>query len=261
MPRSQSRTINPGPVGVRQPQFGMLLSFLDEPGRVLPRTLRVSMRMLMPGASEEDQSYLAQGLTSGMWWTQPSSEQWLLEAAQASMKIRTGSQKGIQRSVYADLREGEYNLPPCDSVILEVAYWRPGNSGQWEPIELFAEIADGGTYEGTPLTFTASKYHAHRQNPGTPIDSTLSVFCPVPPGAYAFEAAAGPNGLIAAGTDQQIAQQYRSPGFFVERSPQSGRWLPPSTPVMLGSQRRVYVSSTDVAMGEMWNPELTFFVR
>lgn len=250
-------TLKPGPVSVRQPQFVNALSFAD--GQVLPRTLRLKLRMLDYSVSEEEeQARLGQGLCAGIWWPTAVGNQWL-QAINGCMQLRIAG--GIERLIYADLREGEFNLPPCSSVQMRVAYWRPGNSGIAEPIELSAEIADGGCFESTPLTFTAAKeFDVFPSNDPIIVTAEQSALCPIPPGAYAFDIAAGRTGIRAVGQTHNLMVD--PGGLWVERNPRSGLWVPPTMPTPIGPHRALYIrNTTDSDEGENWFPEVTFYVR
>jgi hypothetical protein len=251
MPRANSRRFELGAVGA--PIFYALVDHADT--KIAPRTIRIKSSLLVPGEPDEAQASLAQGLISSVWWSDPPWHQGFDRLG--CMRLRFGSVEGIFRDVYADLREGEYNLPPCQTISVHAAYWRSYPAQASHELEVSAEIATGESVESTPLTFTATMDADMGET--TPDHPSNTRYCPAPPGAYAFEAlAGGGTGIIATGDTNGFAP----PALYVERDPGEGRWLPPSTPILLGAARGVTcrpIRTPD--SGTYWGPQITYFVR
>ena len=134
-----------------------------------------------------------------------------------SLKFTWGSHPGIARTIYCDLRSGEYNIPPCEFLEVHAAAWDPfavgevSEAGEWR---VSGEIAAGIAHESTPITVTALLY-------GEP--STYRAVCPRPPGAYAFEVGGNePAGVRAYGGLHPVVRNY-----------ETGLWQPPTTPIPL----------------------------
>lgn len=208
--------------------------------QVRPRVLRVRLRALTPYGDEITQATQAMGYTAGIWWPLPSGERWQQGSYRCGgMRIRYGSNPGIFREVYADLREGEYNIPPCETASIAAAWWSPlqdyGDDGGWE-LETAVEIAEGDAIESTPLVLTAGRL----------IEPGPSVPCYVPPGAYAFDAQAG----------RATVYVENSQGLYVERDPSTGKWVPPTTPILLGATRALELGTSESQV-----VTVQFFVR
>lgn len=244
MPRSNTRTLDLGPAGT--PVFYALVDHAEN--LIRPRTLRVKSRLLQPVPDEEQQS-LAQGLIASVWWSDPAWHKVLGQSRLGALRIRCGSPGGIFRDVYCDLREGEYNLPPCQLVSVWAAYWKSAPAQDSFPLEVSAEIADGECIESTPMIVSAQGEFAITKG-----FDPVSQYCPAPPGAYAFDIRGGTAGAIV--EDEAL---------YVERAPISGRWLPPTTPILLTSTRgislRPIVEPDGGGPSWTWWPEVTFFVR
>lgn len=198
---------------------------------VLPRVVRLKLRSLIPQLDEYGQDSYAQGYTAGIWWPTPQGFYWDESSPRmGALRIRYGSNPGISRELYVDLRGGEYNVPPCESVSIAVAWWSPrndyGDDGSYG-LEIQTEVATGEAIESTPLVLTASRTIDPANGPNE--------FCWVPPGAYAFDAYAGFNRLVI--TNDQ--------GLYVERNPATGLWVPPTTPILLGASRALEVGAAD----------------
>lgn len=259
MSRANTRLLDRGGpvdgVSVPAPQFFAVVNHDDD--HQVPRVLRIKVRALKQGVSEDVQAQLAQFAGgAGVWWNRDADtgvpEPWYGGAA---MRIRFGSEPGIFRDIIADLREGEYNIPPCKSITVTAAFWSPGDDEtgytaqlQGLQLEVAAEIADGETIESSPLILTAQR------------DIRLAApeygwaNCYAPPGAYAFDA----------GGEHQAIYGI-SGGRYFERNPDTGKWVPPSTPILLTSGV-VGIGLVDQRDGDAdapgtWPAIITFFVR
>lgn len=247
------------------PDFTPVVTY-DDGKRSIPRVLRLRVRALKQGYTDEDQAQLAQLCGgAGVWWNKNNdtgaAEPWVGGGA---LRIRYGTEGGIYRDIIADLREGEYNIPPCSYITVSAAYWDPldAEAGgifyssyytaqQLDGIDLevSADVVDGDSLESTPLVVTASRIIPF----GPP--SFGEATCVAPPGAYAFDVGGGTVRVYG-----NSAEKY------FERDPESGKWLPPSTPILL-STGRLFVGTTqkelvgDGTNLETWQPTITFFVR
>lgn len=244
------------------PDFVALLAFDDH--KVLSRTLRLSARFLQPDLTDEQQKARAQGMIAGLWW-EPGQQWWQNGDVLACVRLRFGSSPGIFRDVYADLREGEYNLPPCSSVNVAIAYRRAQAIQGGPDLEVGAEVADGESAESTPLVLTCAADINHTQSG---LDTIAGIAgsrrCPVPPGAYAFDVRAGATGVVLR---DYGGQGYGAPSILVERDWETGRHVPPTQPILLGRARDLVVWPVRLPVGNpsgndnYWTPEITFHVR
>lgn len=237
-----------------QPGFRNLVAFHDEMQR--PRTLRVDVRALVPGRDTADQRSMALAAgTCGVWWSDAVGD--TTEDAPwqggAAIKLSYGSTPGIEREVYADLRAGEFAIPPCMTLEVAVAYWRPLD--QLDDVlgdallEVAVEIADGEPGpDCSPLILTATRR----------VDAGYSVGCSVPPGAYAFDLLPGSRTHVAAlcGGQRVVRRQ-------------GGAWTPPTHPVLIAGAdcRHVSVWTDDELSGSgegetaTWDAGVVFYVR
>lgn len=231
-------------IGTTEPQFRQM--FQHQAASIQPRTLRIDARVLLDGVDDEAQRNAVLRLGgAGVWWTEGEGAQipWFGGAA---LKIVCGSHPGIRRTIYADLRPGEYALPPCEHFEISAAYWTPDSdvSGDYgldalgtSLLEVSAEVAEGETGEVSPLLVSATR----RIDTGS--------ICAVPPGAYAFEVYA------------DTAFRARCGAVTVVRIP-GERWEPPTMPhpIVGPFAHFVEVYSLDESVGE-WSPVIVFWVR
>jgi hypothetical protein len=221
----------PTSTGVHSPPaFTSLVNLADN--KTLPRTLRVRSRLTLGAQNDLYSAAVAQQLTCGCWWNTEAGMPSPWDGGGA-LRIRCGT-----REVYADLREGEFNLPPCADVDVAVAWWNPTDTGSrddglWAvPLEVTAEIVDGPSIEATPLCVTASR----RQTNYAGMSSVLA-----PPGAYAFDLVGGfetlPVGLTITGGPTHAVRDWTT-----------GRWLPPTTPLLLRGERVAIMTADSVPL-------------
>lgn len=245
--RTQTRTIQPGAYLDPTPRFVQVVEMRED--KVSPRTVRVRLRRTDPSLDEYAQVYRAAGFAAGIWWPNPGGETWQDQNGYGgALRLRFGSGQGIMREVIADLRDGEFNIPPCDVVTASVAWWRPNSSAPSDPsdkilpLEVAIEVVEGDSAESTPLVLTAVRKMAAAV--GT-VSSKSD--CWTPPGAYAFDVSS-PQGRVVA----------RSASLNVVRDPIEGLWIPPTTPILLGPSFSVYVEHRLSSESTVY---LTFFVR
>lgn len=233
--------------------------------RAAPRVVRVRLRTTSVASGEslddETTSAFSREIQSGLWWGQYP---WLpVDTLAGSLRLRWGSSPGIYRDVFIDLHEGEYNLSPCEHVQVACSYWDPRPppmfpaGPRFRPdLEVSVEIAEGEALESTPMVLTAScrlednKWEAH----GLAWVKGGSY----PPGAYAVDGYAGNPGLLFTET---TSERY---GLRIERAPLTGRWLPPTSPILLGKSRDFWARPADssvVSALSGWRPTLSFYMR
>lgn len=237
-------TLERGAVGVRVPTWRTVFQFAEEAQR--PRTLRIETRAIVDGMSDDMRraaAALAGG--AGIWWGDEGEDLW---DGGAAMRLTYGTQPGIQRTVYADLRSGEYAIPPCSAFELSAAYWAPIEN-QLGPLELAAELADGDCGDCTPLQLSATR----KDEPYNEARSIASLrYCPVPPGAYAWEVYSDrPQVHARCGLVEVIRDRV------------TGAWQPPTMPHPIAGQDAHQVRIWSDVQGEagMWSPLVVFFVR
>lgn len=184
--RSESRRLEYQPM-TAEPRFAEILRL--ESQTQLPRVLRVQTKIVGGSLSDYRRDELVKMVGSaGVWWNRengpdgPVSSPW---HGGAAMRIETGTVGASSRAIYADLRPGEYVLPPCTHATISAAWWRAEgvHDFEWYPLEVTAEIADGILTDATP--FMISGWRAVNTwvvGLGGP---TVSVDVPI--GAYAWD--------------------------------------------------------------------------
>ncbi len=231
-----------GAPDTHKPRFRQLLSSVSTEN-ARPRTLRIEARVALNELSDEQQRQLVYQLGgAGVWWARGENSPLPWDGG-AALSIVYGSTPGIRRQIFADLRPGEYVIPPCESIMVSAAYWCPdfelGELGD-APLEVFAAVADGDASDSSPLILSAVR------------TTTLSgARCPVPPGAYAWDAYA---------LDTPIRAQC---GSVQAMRVQGGAWTPPTHPIPIAGP---YSDAVDVVrIGEglegAWTPMVLFYVR
>lgn len=256
--RAGAKRFDPGPPNVLRPQFFSLVDYADD--RQVARTLRIKARLEQQLADDQHQVSLAQGLASGIPWFDSYP---LVSSADrmGALRVRVGSRAGIYREITFDLRDGEFNLPPCEVIYVAAAYWNPSaNSGDYldQPLFIEAEIADGCTVESTPMVVSIN-FDVSENGPLHVIAKPWSTYIPAPPGAYAFDFAGGERGIVVHGSTRP---DDFNDGLWAVRDPTNGVWLPPTTPILLGRHRGFHIwPIIDPAPGATWTPEIWFYVR
>lgn len=216
-----------------------------------PRVVRVRVTREATG----DELYSAR-LPAGVWWSAPAPEgidygideshNWVgsLQTGQCGvLRFSFGSQQ-MQRELYTDLAGGEYVIPACEYIKVDVARYTPG--ADVDPngarMECAAEIADGSAIDCTPLMLTAPS--TWRGYEGDPAHAIVAA----PPGAYAYDIY--PD-------DFANARSYvlSEPGAL--RDYAGGLITPPTTPLPL-LRSSVHVRSSG---GAPTGCKLVFFVR
>lgn len=203
------------------------------------RVLRVSTRAIVQGLSEDEQRAMARTIGgAGIYWNRENGlpSPWLGGAA---LRITTGSTPGMPRTIFADLREGEYVLPPCTDVGVSVAYWKTNanadNSIGDSPLEVTLEVADGTLADPTPLQVSAQRFIPWFGEDVTGDTGGAGVKrCAIPPGAYAWDAFADGVSTLRAKCGPLTAA----------RDPDGTKWAPPFFPLPL-------VGSSDLQVG-LW---------
>lgn len=240
--RTSTERLDRGPVSVRRPTWRGVAS-LDE-RIVRPVTMRVDARALASGRTDEEAASMV-GLAggAGVWWNYHDGVPAPWDGG-AALRIVYGSVPGIRRTIYADLRAGDYALPPCNAVEVSAAYWNPTDSDADDlgtsQLEVSVELADGDCADASPLRVSCV-----RSIPG--VDTTS---CMVPPGAYAWD-------VYAPDVSSYFAQC--GP---LQASRTATTWAPPTHPYIITGpdSHRVRVWPGDGVDGA-WLAGLVFYVR
>jgi hypothetical protein len=192
-------------------------------------------------------------LYAGVWW-QPESDfsAWYGNDHPYCGVIRFeyGSQ-GFQRTIYCDLRSGEYQIPSCEFLRVTATRYTPAVdiSGEF-PYEvdraswqIEGEIADGVAADFTPMIFTA---------PSTWGDADPDEYVKVaaPPGAYAFE-------VSPVSSNESTGNRFQTIEPASVRDFENSVWIPPSSPLPL-LEAFVQIASDLPSVRQV---RLVFFVR
>ena len=259
--RSESRRLDWQQGVTTEPRFVELLRLEDT--KQLPRVLRVQTRIV--GGSKSDiqrEELLGQIGSAGVWWNSELGDNGLQSVpwdGGAAMQIETGTVGAGTRMIYADIRPGEYVLPPCTHARVSAAWWRLGVSTLFQdaPLEVTVEIADGVLADYTPFMVSAQRsvWTGDTVLPG----HVASVS--VPPGAYAWDVGMDGQtpriearcGTVHAIRDRVLGVHW--PGVF-------------PLPMHGSGSNRVWVTNADLVanppeLGEerTWTASVLFFVR
>jgi hypothetical protein len=192
-------------------------------------------------------------LYAGVWW-KPETDfsAWIGSDHPYCGVIRFeyGSQ-GFQRTIYCDLRSGEYQIPPCEFLRVTAARYTPATdiSGEFPYTvdlaswQIEGEIADGVAPDFTPMIFTA---------PSTWGAAAAGDYLKIaaPPGAYAFE-------VSPVSPTDTTGNVFRTSEPASVRDFENGIWLPPSSPLPL-LEAFVQIASDLPSVRQV---RLVFFVR
>lgn len=127
-------------------------------------------------------------LPAGLWWRLGASVPWVGSSSSqcnGALRFRFGSSEAA-RVLITDLASGDYQVPSCEQLYIDVCRYTPGSDaaaiaalGFDVPTEVQAEISDGNSADFSPMLCTAPSSWT-----GT---TDASAVLAVPPGAYAFE--------------------------------------------------------------------------
>ena len=181
--RGSSTTLERGDLGALAPStWKGLVNVHDE--QPAPRTVRVRVSRSQ-GHSEDLDNFR---LPAGVWWKVGGSVAWVGSSSSqcnGALRFRFGS-SSASRVVIADLASGDYQVPSCEHLYVDVVRYTPGNNasaiaalGLDVPSEVQAEISDGVGADFSPLLCTAPSSWT-----GT---TDASALIAVAPGAYAFD--------------------------------------------------------------------------
>lgn len=192
--------------------------------KAVPRSVRVRVSKV----EYSDVLYQA-SLYAGAWW-QPEDgfTAWIGNDHPYCGVIRFeyGSQ-GLQRTIFCDLRSGEYQIPPCEFVRVSATRYTPATdvSGEFPYTvdradwQIEGEIADGVAVDFSPMVFTAPSTWG-----GTAAGEYVKVAAP--PGAYAFE-------VCPVSSNDSAGNRFQTSEPASVRDFEGGVWLPPSSPLVL----------------------------
>lgn len=150
----------------------------------MPRTVRVRVSR----SRSESEALPNIRLPAGVWWRLGSSVRWVgssVSQCNGALRFRFGSSSAA-RVLIADLASGDYQVPSCEHLYVDVARYTPGSDaaaiaalGLDVPTEVQGEISDGVAPDFSPLVCTAPSSWT-----GT---TDASAVVAVAPGAYAFD--------------------------------------------------------------------------
>jgi hypothetical protein len=181
--RGSQTTLERGDLSALEPaKWKTLVNVRDTDPR--PRTVRVAV-----AASRGESDALPNiRLPAGVWWRRGSSVRWVgssVSQCNGALRFRFGS-SAAARVLIADLASGDYQVPSCEHLHVDVVRYTPGSDaaaiaalGLDVPTEVQAEISDGVAPDFSPLLCTAPSSWT-----GT---TDASALLAVAPGAYAFE--------------------------------------------------------------------------
>ncbi len=181
--RGSSITLERGDLSTLAPKnWKSLVNVNDEYPQ--PRTVRVRVSR---SAGESDALSNIR-LPAGVWWKLGASVAWVgssVSQCNGALRFRFGSSSAA-RVLIADLASGDYQVPSCEHLYVDVVRYTPGSDasaiaalGLDVPTEVQAEISDGVAPDFSPLVCTAPSSWT-----GT---TDASALLAVAPGAYAFD--------------------------------------------------------------------------
>jgi len=229
------------------PPTRQILAFDD--GEARPRILRVQLAARISGASDAAQERSAYAIGTAGMLDQVEGGQPSPWYGGAAMILRCGGAVGVRRTLVADLRSGEYALPPCESVELSVRYYETDDDAIAPvPLDIQAEVADGTLPDATPLQLTAARFVSWV---GDPAPGGIAR-CPVPQGAWGWDLLPG-----------SLPVMYGLCGDVKATRTDGGTWTPPTTPLILGGAdcRDVRIWTDAPQVGEGWLASVIFYLR
>jgi hypothetical protein len=181
--RGSQLTLERGELGTLEPMnWKSLVNVNSE--LPAPRTVRVRVSR----SRSESDSLPNIKLPAGVWWRLGSSVRWVGSSASqcnGAIRFRFGSSSAA-RVLIADLASGDYQVPSCEHLYVDVVRYTPGSNaaaiaalGLDVPTEVQAEISDGVAPDFSPLFCTAPSSWAD-------VTDERAVIA-VAPGAYAFD--------------------------------------------------------------------------
>lgn len=181
--RGSQTTLERGDLSTLEPKsWKPLVNVNDEVPQ--PRTVRVRVSR----SRSESDALPNIRLPAGLWWRLGSSVRWVgssLSQCNGALRFQFGSSSAA-RVLIADLASGDYQVPSCEHLTVDVVRYTPGSDaaaiaalGLDVPTEVQAEISDGVAADFSPLLCTAPSSWT-----GT---TDASALLAVAPGAYQFE--------------------------------------------------------------------------
>jgi hypothetical protein len=188
MARKASLLLERGDLSATEPTFLNLVDIAAS-GTSKPRVLRVSLELVTGSGEGEGGEPIAPAaggfLAAGAWYNpaiaSSDSPAWLFrDHGVLEIKCGDGASEPV-RTIYADIRSGEFQLPPCDFARVRVARYYAGDTPMGGDYRVSAQLVDGFAGDPSPLTFTAIRRFTIAGG-----DGGFSLLFP-PQGAYAFE--------------------------------------------------------------------------
>lgn len=186
MRRSESRRLDYQPL-TAEPRFQELLRL--ETQTQLPRVLRVQTKIVGGNLSDYRREELANLIGgAGVWSNQEAGSEGMAPSpwhGGAALRVESGTVGAASRTIVADLRPGEYVVPPCTHATISAAWWRAVGVHDFEnyPLEVTVEVADGVLTDATPFMLSASRI----VTTSDPVFGGVRASVSVPSGAYAWD--------------------------------------------------------------------------
>lgn len=227
MARSGQLDLAPGTIGTYAPEGWQLLCEVTASSTIKARVLSVRLADL-PASSEIIPAEPGVILQAGAWW-----DGWLQEdQTYGALRITTTGDGGTTRQIWADLRSGEYQLPPCSAAVVEVARYWPGPVDTSPPtVRVNGALSDGVSSDVSPLLLTCARnfFVSGEIEPG---QDTADLRAPM--GAYAFD-------LVPWYGASFLESRH---GVHRDRTPASGLHFPPAGPIPLVSPQLSITTNT-----------------
>jgi hypothetical protein len=181
--RSGTVELPTGDLGTHWPTRWYPVAAVEDPGHPKARTVRV--RVSKTAALDVLHS---SSLIAGGWWAPDESYALWHQKYHGVIRFEYGY-AGMLRTLFCDLRSGEYQIPPCEFVRLTATRYTPAVDiiGEFQelvdltPYQIEGEIADGVAADFTPMLFTVPSFWTLQE------DNWQQNRIAVPPGAYAFD--------------------------------------------------------------------------
>jgi hypothetical protein len=240
MGRAGTVELPTGDLGAQYPTRWFPVASVEDPGKPKARTVRV--RVSKTAALDVLHS---SSLTAGGWWAPDDTFSIWHQKYHGVLRFEYGYE-GMLRTLFCDLRSGEYQVPPCEFVRLTATRWTPAVDiiGEFPvlvdltPYQVEGEISDGVAADFSPMLFTMPSFWWKQE------DNWQQNKVAVPPGAYAFDVY--PDLAIASGFGPGASRfQVSNPA--AVRDFGAGDWYPPGPLPLIEDSVTITVPDGDPA--------------
>jgi hypothetical protein len=237
-----------GDLGAQFPSRWYPVASVEDPGKPKARTVRV--RVSKTAAQDVLQS---SSLLAGGWWAPDDTFSIWHQKYHGVLRFEYGYE-GMLRTLFCDLRSGEYQIPPCEFVRLTATRWTPAIDivGEFQelvdltPYQIEGEISDGVAADFTPMLFTMPSFWNLQE------DNWQQNRIAVPPGAYAFDVL--PDEVTTAYGAASQRFEVSTPG--AVRDFANGEWFPHGPLPLLEDSVTITVRD-----GDPMSCRVVFYVR